>query len=249
MKNSKNVIPGIFTTLNLFCGFLAIIKIFDDRIIHGCWLIVLAAVFDTLDGQFARLTKSSSHFGIEFDSLADVVSFGVAPAILLYQVYFEKFGILGIMLGFSPLIAGTVRLARFNVQITDSRQSYFSGLPITMAALTFAAFFIFQYHLWDELILTRIMVPQVALVCILMVSTIKYYAFPKFPPKFKQQHTFLIILLVIGIVFFVLFPQETLYPVCIIYILYGILQSILRIIKTTGNNNNHNDLLNFDEKK
>ena len=109
MKNRKSVIPGIFTTLNIFCVFLAIIKVNDDKILPACWLIVFAGVFDALDGQLARITKSSSDFGVEFDSLADIVSFGVAPAVLLYHIYFQKFGILGVMISFLPVVFGGFR--------------------------------------------------------------------------------------------------------------------------------------------
>ena len=100
MKNTKKVIPNLFTTLNIFCGFLALVSILEDKIINACWLISLAAVFDVLDGQFARLTKTSSSFGIEFDSLSDIVSFGVVPSVLYYKTYLYSIGKLGIIISF-----------------------------------------------------------------------------------------------------------------------------------------------------
>ena len=149
MKNTKSVIPNLFTTLNIFCGFLALVSIYEDKIISACWLISLAAVFDVLDGQFARLTKTSSSFGIEFDSLADVVSFGTVPSILLYKIYFYNLGKLGIIISFLPLLFGCVRLARFNVLYGNKAKTKFVGLPIPYSALSTVSFVIFNYHCWD----------------------------------------------------------------------------------------------------
>ena len=88
MKNTKKVIPNIFTTLNIFFGFLAIIQVIDGKVVTAAWLITIAAILDIFDGHIARLTKTSSNFGIEFDSLADIISFGFASSILIYQMYF-----------------------------------------------------------------------------------------------------------------------------------------------------------------
>ena len=236
MKNKRSVIPGIFTALNIFCGFLAIIKISEGNYVIGSWLIVFAAIFDLLDGQLARFIKSASNFGVEFDSLADVISFGVAPAILLYNIQFQKLGILGIIISFSPLVFGAVRLARFNIQLTGFEKSSFSGLPIPIAAISFATYVIFNYNFWNEIYLTRFLGPQIVLICILMVSTVEYYTLPKFTFKAGRKNSSLIIVSLIGFTILLIFPHETFYPFSIIYILWGIIRFLYRVLKNNENN-------------
>ncbi len=230
-KNRKQVIPGIFTALNIFCGFLAIIKINEGNFTTGGWLIIFAAIFDALDGQLARFTKSSSNFGLEFDSLADVVSFGVAPATLLYQVYFQKMGILGVIISFSPLVFGSVRLARFNIQSTGFEKKKFSGLPIPIGAISFASFVIFNFHFWNEIHLTRLIGAQIVIICLLMVSTIEYYTFPRLTFRAGRIHSFQIIVLIIGFLVLALFPFESFYPISLAYIFWGVIRFLYRLSK------------------
>ena len=231
MKNKRQVIPNFFTTLNIFCGFLAVISTMEGKIITACWLIAIAAICDALDGQLARLTKSSSDFGIEFDSLADVVSFGMAPSILLYKTYFYKMGILGIILSFLPLVFGGIRLARFNVIFGGKEKTKFVGLPIPNMAITFASFIIFNYHFWGELYLSRIIIPQLLLICVLMISTVEYYTAPKATFRHSVKNSIGLILLMTTVVILALFPHETFYPLNIIYILWGVIRFVFRISK------------------
>ena len=231
MKNTKSVIPNLFTTLNIFCGFLALVSIYEDKIISACWLISLAAVFDVLDGQFARLTKTSSSFGIEFDSLADVVSFGTVPSILLYKIYFYNLGKLGIIISFLPLLFGCVRLARFNVLYGNKAKTKFVGLPIPYSALSTVSFVIFNYHCWDEIYLSRILIPQLLFICGLMVSTVEYYTLPKFSFKQGRKNSIGIILIFILLLIFAIRPHETFYPLTTAYILWGVIRFIHRQTK------------------
>jgi len=231
MKNTKSVIPNLFTTLNIFCGFLALVSIIEDKVISACWLISLAAIFDLLDGQFARLTKTSSSFGIEFDSLADLVSFGVAPSILLYHVYLQNLGKLGIIISFLPLIFGGVRLARFNVLYGHKAKTKFVGLPIPYSALNMAAFVIFNYHFWDDLYLSRVLIPQLLLVCGLMVSTVEYYTLPKISFKQGRINSMRIIYIVVALVALAFNPHAAFYPLTTAYILWGVVRFIYRQIR------------------
>jgi len=231
MKNTKSVIPNFFTTLNIFCGFLALVSTIEDKIITACWLISLAAIFDVLDGQLARLTKSSSNFGIEFDSLADVISFGVAPSILLYKLYFHKMGILGIIISFLPLVFGGIRLARFNVIFGGKEKTIFVGLPIPYSALSVVSFIIFNYYFWNELYLSRILIPQLFLICLLMVSTVEYYTLPKFSFRHGSKNFIGIAIIVFALLILILFPQETFYPLTIAYIFWGIIRFFYRLVK------------------
>jgi CDP-diacylglycerol--serine O-phosphatidyltransferase len=234
MNNKKSVIPNFFTSLNIFCGFLAIINVFDGKVVTASWLIFLAAVFDLLDGQLARLTKSGSDFGIEYDSLADVVSFGVAPSVLYYKAYFESMGILGIIISFFPLLFGSVRLARFNITFGGKEKTKFVGLPIPHAALSCASFIIFNYYFWDEIYLSRIVIPQLLFICILMVSTVEYYTMPKMSFKHGGKNTAGMLLIILLAIILSLFPQETLYLLNTAYILWGVIRYLYRFVKRDG---------------
>ncbi len=231
MRNTKSVIPNFLTTLNIFCGFLAIVSVIESKILATCWLISLAAIFDLLDGQLARLTKTSSKFGIEFDSLADVVSFGLAPSILLYKTYLFKLGILGIIISFFPLLFGGVRLARFNVLFGNKEKTKFVGLPIPYSALCMVSFIIFNYHFWNDLHLTRILIPQIFMVCFLMVSAVEYYTLPKVSFRHGRKNSIGIIVILLALLILALFPQETFYPLTSAYILWGVVRFIYRLVK------------------
>ncbi len=240
MKNKKTFIPSLFTAFNIFCGYLAILKIIEGNYITACWLVFLAAIFDSLDGRLARMMNTASNFGVEFDSIADVISFGVAPSILLYNIYFNKMGILGVIISFSPLIFGGIRLARFNIQLVGFEKSNFSGLPIPVAAISFISFAIFNNYFWDEIHLTRFIIPQLTVVCILMVSTIEYPTFPKMTFKAGRKHSSLILFVILCFILLMLFPHQTMYPMTIGYTLYGILMFLYKLFKSNGETDDDN---------
>ncbi len=175
----KSIYANSFTALNLFAGFYAIISVHQNNIEFAVYLIIAAALFDALDGAVARLAKTSSRFGVEFDSLADAVSFGAAPSFLAYQTCFAQFNFWGVLISSAFLIAGVSRLARFNIKLKDiDKKEEFQGLPIPLAALTLS-FFIYSFYENRLLINEYIWVPALLLVIlsILMVSQIKYVSF------------------------------------------------------------------------
>lgn len=128
------VLPNLMTTGNLFFGFFAVIQAIKGNFLWAAYAIVVAAVFDTLDGRLARLTRATSKFGAEYDSLCDLVSFGMAPGVLLYLWALSPFNRLGWVACFLFVACGALRLARFNVQANVVEKNYFQGLPIPMAA-------------------------------------------------------------------------------------------------------------------
>jgi CDP-diacylglycerol---serine O-phosphatidyltransferase len=135
------ILPNLLTTGNLFWGFFSIIKSLQGQFGWAASAILLAAVFDVLDGRVARLTKGTSEFGVQYDSLCDLLSFGLAPAFLMYQFGLDNLGRLGWIASFTFLACGALRLARFNVQSSIGKGSGdFTGLPIPMAALVIACF-------------------------------------------------------------------------------------------------------------
>jgi CDP-diacylglycerol--serine O-phosphatidyltransferase len=145
------VLPNGITTGNLFFGFFSIIKSLQGDFVYAASAILLAAVFDMLDGRVARLTKSTSEFGVQYDSLCDIVSFGVAPAFLMYQGGLNSLGRFGWVVCFVFMACGALRLARFNVQSSIGQASGdFTGLPIPMAAGTIACYQVFASELGSE---------------------------------------------------------------------------------------------------
>jgi len=134
LKKGIYLIPSLFTTGNLICGFFSIILTFNGKYLEAAYLIILAHLLDGLDGYVARLTKSTSQFGVEFDSLADLISFGLAPAILVYYWALVPWKTWGSVAACLFVVCGALRLARFNVQIKSVEKSHFVGLPTPAAA-------------------------------------------------------------------------------------------------------------------
>ena len=126
------LLPSAVTLGNLLCGYLAIINVVEGSLTHAAWWIIIAAVFDLLDGKIARLTGSASLFGVEFDSIADVVSFGAAPAVLFHQHMLADAGNAGYFLAFVFLAAGAIRLARFNTTATTGEKASFHRYAHTL---------------------------------------------------------------------------------------------------------------------
>jgi CDP-diacylglycerol--serine O-phosphatidyltransferase len=162
------LIPNLITTGSLFAGFYAIVAAMDGRFYAAAWAILVALILDGLDGRIARLTQSTSGFGMQYDSLADLVSFGVAPAILGYLWALKDFKQFGWAAAFLFVVCGALRLARFNVQQGSFDPRYFNGLPIPAAAMMVATSVAFYHELGMIYVLS-----------FLMVSNIKYISFKK----------------------------------------------------------------------
>lgn len=128
-------IPNTFTAMNMGCGFIAIIQAFHGEFYKACMFIVLAAIFDMVDGRVARMTNTQSSFGEQFDSLSDLVSFGVSPALIYYFRFLSDAGRPGMVATFFFMLCGGLRLARFNANIDKNKSDYFQGLPIPSGAL------------------------------------------------------------------------------------------------------------------
>ncbi len=144
------VLPNLLTTGNLFFGYFSVVKSLQGQFSIACLAILLASIFDVLDGRVARLTRATSEFGVQYDSLCDLVSFGMAPAFLMYQYGLNGYGRMGWILCFVFLACGALRLARFNVQSSIGKASGdFTGLPIPMAAIVVATYIAFVCDL-DE---------------------------------------------------------------------------------------------------
>jgi CDP-diacylglycerol--serine O-phosphatidyltransferase len=186
-RRGAAILPSLFTTGNLFLGFWAIIKTLEGHYVEAAPLIGGAIVLDMLDGRIARLTGTASEFGGELDSLADVISFGVAPALLAYRWSFGALPRIGWLTAFFFLVCGTLRLARFNVQRhADSR--YFVGLPIPAAAGQLATIAFFAPEAVRERPHALALVALTGLLGLLMVSTVRYRSFKSLDLRQRRSY-------------------------------------------------------------
>ena len=148
-----------------------------ERFGAAAWLIILAGCLDLFDGKLARFTGGASHFGVEFDSLADICSFGLAPAVLMVELQWRGWGI---AVGALFFAAGAIRLARFNIRQTGFEKTHFTGLPIPVAALVLASYVLFTHDVWHGLDVAQLSIPLALALTVLMVSTFEYITFPTF---------------------------------------------------------------------
>jgi CDP-diacylglycerol--serine O-phosphatidyltransferase len=174
------LLPNSITTLNLFFGFYAIVNCLQGNVSVAFWSIIFAGFCDMLDGQIARLTKTTSDFGLQYDSLSDLVSFGVAPSLILYQWQLKAFSHWGFLVCFFFMISGALRLARFNVMTQNKGSGLYShGLPITIAASTLTSFGIFCEHRLITDQLSYITLFLTLLLSFFMLSSLKFFSLKK----------------------------------------------------------------------
>ena len=226
---SKAIIPNSFTAFNALSGFFSIVFASHGEIQTAAILIFVAGIFDAMDGLMARLVGTSSRFGVELDSLSDIVSFGAAPAFLIYQSYFHQYGWAGIVLSSSVLIFGAFRLARFNVQVEDLTQKQdFRGLPIPLSAITVA---LFSYSFYSAGTITDphsyFAIPLVVLVSILMISNVKYSKLPSLYTKSVKERILVLALVILGLAFVYLTGGVALFYIFLSVVLFGIFKHIV----------------------
>ncbi|HUJ79186.1 MAG TPA: CDP-diacylglycerol--serine O-phosphatidyltransferase [Nitrospiria bacterium] len=225
------LLPNLLTTGNLFSGFYGIVSIMSANYVRAAVAVFVAVVFDILDGQIARYTKTSSRFGLEYDSLADLVSFGIAPGLLIYTWALTGYGRLGWVAAFLFVACGALRLARYNVQAGSGDGRYFMGLPIPAAAGLIAATVLLDDHilrLGKELRPIIILLMTYAL-AFLMVSRVRYRAFKVV--QLPQRRLFeLLVGAVLTLIMFTLAPQVMLFAVFVIYALSGLVETPLRLL-------------------
>lgn len=221
------LLPNLFTSASLFYGFWAILKTFDGNYVATAWLVLAAAIFDGLDGRIARLTRTSSEFGMHFDSLSDLVAFGIAPAVVIYKwaLMYSFSPSIGKIVAFGFALCGALRLARFNVITNKLDKNVFIGLPIPSAAGVLISIILLFHNMgWaksgEPAPAPNLILVTTALLAYLMVSTIEY-------PNFKNINLFrrqpLSILLVASFVLAVIVLElsKTLFAIFALYALLG----------------------------
>lgn len=223
MKITRAVVPSLFTILNMFCGLMSIIYTGQGAYVLAAWFIILAALFDALDGLMARITRSASAFGIEFDSLSDVISFGAAPAFLVYAVHLQTLETIGVLLSSLLLVFGAMRLARFNVQLVGFDKEYFVGLPIPSSAVTLASFILMFYDNESGLnsVARQILPAMIVILSLLMVSRVKYDALPEFTRRGIKKHPWRFMVFMAGLLAVIVTRGEAIFPYFVFFVLSG----------------------------
>ncbi|MEQ1722497.1 MAG: CDP-diacylglycerol--serine O-phosphatidyltransferase [Pseudobdellovibrio sp.] len=223
------ILPNLMTIANLFCGFISVIFSINANFKYAAIAVVIAAVFDQLDGRLARLTHATSKFGAELDSLCDLVSFGLAPAMLMYLWALNPYGRVGLMVCFLFVACGALRLARFNVQVDVVEKNYFQGLPIPMAAGILTS----SYLAFDELGWNpgewrgHLLCLMVVLMAIVMVSNFRYRSFKDIDLKERKAFKYLVAGLVV-LVTVALYPEIMLF---VLFLTYGTLGAVFGIMQ------------------
>ncbi len=227
LRKGVYLLPNLVTAGGIFAGFYAIIAATDGHFDRAAWFILLAAIFDGLDGKIARLTGTSSKFGVELDSLADVISFGVAPGVLLYLWALRPFGKLGWLAAFLYVICGALRLARFNVQVSTVESRRFIGIPIPAAACIVATCVLLFYELGGTGTIKMFsMVVLVFILAFLMISNVKYLSL-KDPELFKRQPFTILVGAIVILIVVVAKPEVMLFLVGMAYLVSGPIAAVL----------------------
>lgn len=228
LKRGIYILPNLFTTLNIFCGFIAVVFALDGKFISAAYSIVIAGVFDGLDGKIARATRTTSKFGVEYDSMADLISFGMAPALMFYLWKLAPLGRVGWLGAFLFTVCGALRLARFNTQAGTVSSDYFVGLPIPASAGMLAATMLFCQRVGiDGNISPIFFLVTVYALSFLMVSNIRYHSFKK-PELFKKMNFNGLVGIILIFIFIAAQPAIALFFIGVIYVSSGPLLFLMR---------------------
>jgi len=234
-KRGIYLLPSVLTTFGMFAGFYSIISSINGDFTIAAISILIAMMWDTLDGRVARLTNTQSDFGAEYDSLADLVSFGLAPALLVYQWSLYELGRFGWLAAFVYLACAALRLARFNTQVGTADKRYFQGLPSPAAAGVIASMIwlkIWTFASFDSDVISMgyYLGAGITILCgLLMVSNVRYYSFKEFDSK-KASFRFLLIV-ILSLIILVYKPNIILFTGFFVYLLSGPIITIIGLNK------------------
>jgi CDP-diacylglycerol--serine O-phosphatidyltransferase len=242
MRKGIYILPNLITLLSMFSGFYSIVAALNSDYERAAWAIMIASVFDVLDGWVARLTHTATRFGIEIDSLSDVISFGVAPGVLVYTWTLSSFGKAGWLGSFFLVACAALRLARFNVQMGGAEKKHFTGLPTPAAALVIAT----TVLAYDELIqiLEHLRLASLAdlvgkdywvlgltfLLSALMVSNITYHSLKE--ANLKERRPFGILVGIAAFLAVVAYhPSLVLFLVSMFYVVLGLVEALYGLLR------------------
>ena len=226
--NLAYLLPNFFTALSAFLGVMSIIASSQGKFEKAFIYIVLSLIADGLDGRVARLTNTTSKFGVEFDSLADLVAFGTAPAMMLFFAAGENYGRFGALVSGLFVVFGAIRLARFNVTTGELDPRYFIGLPIPTAAVVLGSWIMLDIKYNGHLNILILL--GALLLAFLMVSNFRYPSFKKVDLN-KSVAIKALVLIILAASFIYLYPVEGISIVLSVYTFYGLFRAVKNIIK------------------
>lgn len=242
MRKGIYILPNLITLSSMFSGFYSIIASLNADYERAAWAIMIASVFDVLDGWVARITHTATRFGIEIDSLSDVISFGVAPGVLVYTWTLSSFGKVGWLGSFFLVACAALRLARFNVQMSGAEKKHFTGLPTPAAALVIATTVLAYGEVieslenWKLARLADVMAKDywvlgmTFLLAGLMVSNITYHSIKE--TNLKERRPFGILVVIVAFLALVAYhPALVLFFVSIIYVAIGLAEALYKLTK------------------
>jgi CDP-diacylglycerol--serine O-phosphatidyltransferase len=230
-KKGVYLLPNTLTLCGMFAGFFAILSAINGDYLPAAWAIIIATIFDGLDGWIARLTNTATRFGIELDSLSDLVAFGVAPSVVMYKWVLSPFGRLGWAAAFLFVACGALRLARFNVQTGTTGSKTFKGMPIPAAATIISSIVIFYYTFWDGIPDKNIIFPVITiLIALLMVSTLRYHGLKEI--DFRERKPFWVLVIFVLVLFVLLIhPSTAIFIFSTAYLIWGLIENMYLFLK------------------
>ncbi len=241
MKKGIYLLPNIITLSSMFAGFYSIIASFNSDYERAAWAILVASVFDVLDGWVARMTHTATRFGIEIDSLADVISFGVAPGVLVYSWSLQSFGKIGWLAAFFLVSCAALRLARFNIQMGSEEKKHFTGLPTPASAIVIATT-VLAYdevidllrnlgfaRLADLIILDYWVLVLTFVLAGLMVSNLTYHSVKE--ANLKERRPFGLLVAIAALLAVVAYhPALVLFLLSLAYVLLGLGEALYKLV-------------------
>ncbi len=234
-RRAVYLLPNMITCTSMFFGFLSIIWSVQGRFIDACLALLVSALMDGLDGKVARLTHSASEFGVQFDSLADLVAFGLAPAMLVWHWQLHLLGRFGVAIAFLYAACGALRLARFNVNAHTDSKRFFIGLPIPAASCSLVAFVFFAERLAPGYPTFILALTALLTVCtgLLMVSSVRYFSFKEYDIFRAHPYRVLIIFVVLMSLLYSQ-PRIVGFLYCALYIASGFIYTFILLPRHTN---------------
>jgi len=231
LRRGVYILPNLLTSGCLFMGFYSLASTYTGAFERAAIAIIGAAIFDGLDGRLARATGTTTRFGVEYDSLADVIAFGAAPAFLVYGWSLSGFGRWGWMAAFLYCICGALRLARFNVQVNTVEKGKFNGLPIPAAAICVSSIVMLFYYLEGSGTYKHIAVLlTIYVLAFLMVSTIQFYSFKDIEP-FRRHPFNTFVAVVLLVLLLVMMPQIMIFLLIGMYVISGPAWELFNLVR------------------
>lgn len=249
-KKGVYLLPNLLTSASLFGGFYSIVASLDNRFDIAAIAILISAILDGLDGRIARLTGTTSKFGAEYDSLSDLVAFGLAPGLLIFTWALRPFGRYGWLAAFLFVVCGALRLARYNVQSSGVEMKRFKGLPIPAAAALVASTVLLFYFMDGSIVAKHITVlVLVYMLAFLMVSNVKYYSFKEL--NLSQRMPFrLLVALILLLLLIAAEPPVMLFILTLGYVMSGPVATVIMLLRRRSRHSHHvQGDVSTDEKK